>query len=147
MDIFEQVVLWHTTSIVGGEETVVAFTLKSLLFICVGGFAAYITARRLPAFIEMVLLNRINMSNGSRYAITTLMSYALLGLAVSFIGNSIDYLPQAQLSVACLEAACIPGSKLVVTLQWRAKADNESVTGAVKTANSGLLTITDAITP
>lgn len=67
--------------------------------------------------------------------------------AQRFIGNSIDYLPQAQLSVACLDAACIPGSKLVVTLQWRAKADNESVTGAVKTANSGLLTITDAITP
>ena len=89
--IFEEVVLWNTTSVVAGEETVVAVTLKSLLFILVGAFVAYITARRLPAFIEMVLLNRINMSNGSRYAITTLMSYALLGLAVSFIGNSIGF--------------------------------------------------------
>ncbi|BCD97822.1 mechanosensitive ion channel domain-containing protein [Marinagarivorans cellulosilyticus] len=89
--IFEEVVLWNTTSVVAGEETAVAVTLKSLLFILVGAFVAYITARRLPAFIEMVLLNRINMSNGSRYAITTLMSYALLGLAVSFIGNSIGF--------------------------------------------------------
>jgi type IV pilus assembly protein PilV len=64
-----------------------------------------------------------------------------------FTGNSIDYLPQAQLTIACLEAVCIPGSKLVVTLQWRARVDTESITGAAKTANSGLLTISDAITP
>lgn len=64
-----------------------------------------------------------------------------------YIGNSIEHLPQAQLTVACLEAACIPGSKLVVTLQWRSRIDKESTTGAAKTANSGLLTMTDTITP
>jgi type IV pilus assembly protein PilV len=64
-----------------------------------------------------------------------------------FIGNSIDYLPQAQLTIACAEAACVAGSNLTIALTWRAKADNESVTGAARTANSGLITLTDVIKP
>lgn len=64
-----------------------------------------------------------------------------------FIGNAIDYLPQAQLTIACAGTACIAGDNLAITLTWRAKADNESVTGAARTANSGLLTLTDVITP
>lgn len=62
-------------------------------------------------------------------------------------GNSIDYLPEAELTVACLGAACDDGDPLTITLQWRARTNDEAVTGAARDANSGLLTLTDVITP
>lgn len=66
---------------------------------------------------------------------------------ITHFGNSIRYLPQAQLTIACAVAPCNNGDPLTITLQWRAKADNESVTNAARTANSGLLTLTDVISP
>ncbi|HEY7774719.1 MAG TPA: mechanosensitive ion channel domain-containing protein [Marinagarivorans sp.] len=89
--IFDEVTLWNISTVIDGSDVVKPFTLSSLLFLLVGGAVAYIVVRRLPAFVEMVLLSRINMGNGSRYAITTLMSYALLGIAVSYIGHAIGF--------------------------------------------------------
>jgi type IV pilus assembly protein PilV len=63
------------------------------------------------------------------------------------ISNAIDYLPSAQLTVSCVDAGCSDGDALSITLQWRAKADDESITGAERTANSGILTLSDIITP
>lgn len=58
--------------------------------------------------------------------------------------NSIGYLIEPELTISCNENPCIDGvSALTVTLQWREKADKESVTGGARTANSGLLTLTD----
>lgn len=65
-----------------------------------------------------------------------------------FQGNPVSYLPQAQLTITCTDNPCQDGtSPLNITLQWRAKADSESVTGAARTAASGLLTISDVIRP
>ena len=58
-----------------------------------------------------------------------------------FFGNSIDYLPQAQLTITCNIAPCADGDPLNIVLQWRAKSDNESITGAQRTANSGTYTV------
>jgi type IV pilus assembly protein PilV len=62
-------------------------------------------------------------------------------------GDSITYLPQAQLAITCAAAPCDNGDPLTITLQWRAKADNESITGAARSTSSGQLSITDVITP
>jgi type IV pilus assembly protein PilV len=67
--------------------------------------------------------------------------------ANGYFGNSITYLPTAQLTISCVNAGCGHGDPLNINLQWRAKADNESVTGAARNANSGLLTLSDVITP
>jgi len=61
--------------------------------------------------------------------------------AESFQGNSIAYLPDAQLSITCADSICTNGQALIATIQWRAKMSNESITGASRTANSGLNTI------
>lgn len=63
--------------------------------------------------------------------------------SVLFHGNSIDYLPNAQFTITCNSNPCADGiSSFTVMLQWREKADRESITGAARTANSGLLNIT-----
>lgn len=69
--------------------------------------------------------------------------------AAGFQGNSITYLPQAQLTITCAAGvgSCDNGDPLNINLQWRAKTDNEAVTGRVRTANSGLLTLQDVVTP
>ncbi|MFT4907398.1 MAG: type IV pilus assembly protein PilV [Oleispira sp.] len=67
--------------------------------------------------------------------------------AQGFQGNSINYLPQAQLTISCATAGCGNGDPLNITLQWRARTDDEATTGVARTANSGLLTLTDVITP
>lgn len=66
----------------------------------------------------------------------------------NFQGSAISYLPQAQITITCADDPCLDGtSPLNITLQWRAKADDESVTGAARNAASGLLTISDVIRP
>lgn len=67
--------------------------------------------------------------------------------ANGFQGNSINYLPHAQLTITCMDPGCGNGDKLTITLQWRAKVDTETITGAARTANSGILTKTENITP
>jgi type IV pilus assembly protein PilV len=67
--------------------------------------------------------------------------------SIIYYGNSIQHLPGAQLTITCAGAACEPGDDLVVRLQWRAKVDAESITGAARTANSGVLFIQDKISP
>ena len=68
--------------------------------------------------------------------------------SVRYIGNSIDYLPNARLQITCAAGgACINGAPLAITLQWRAKAEQGAITGAARSATSGLLTLTDVVTP
>jgi type IV pilus assembly protein PilV len=64
-----------------------------------------------------------------------------------FIGDASKYLPDAKLSIACVTADCGPGDPLTISLEWRARVSNEDITGAVRDADSGKLTLTDVITP
>lgn len=65
----------------------------------------------------------------------------------SLIGDANKYLPDVELSIACVAAGCGPGDPLRITLEWRARVNDEEITGAVRDADSGLLTLTDVITP
>jgi type IV pilus assembly protein PilV len=66
---------------------------------------------------------------------------------IPFIGDASRYLPNAQLTITCADGICDDGDPLTISLQWRARSDDEVVTGAVRDANSGLLTLSDTITP
>ncbi|MGK0248112.1 MAG: type IV pilus assembly protein PilV [Oleispira sp.] len=66
---------------------------------------------------------------------------------IPFIGDTSRYLPDAQLTITCADGICDDGDPLTISLQWRARSDDEVVTGAVRNANSGLLTLSDTITP
>lgn len=63
--------------------------------------------------------------------------------SVIYYGDSIRYIPSAQFTISCNSNPCIDGiSPFTIMLQWREKSDKESITGAARTANSGLLDIT-----
>lgn len=65
----------------------------------------------------------------------------------TLIGDANKYLPNAELSIACVNVGCGPGDPLTITLEWRARVNDEEITGAVRDADSGLLTLTDVMTP
>jgi type IV pilus assembly protein PilV len=62
--------------------------------------------------------------------------------ADDFQGNAIAYLPSAQITITCTVLPCVDGKALNLSLEWRARVDNETITGAARTANSGLLSLT-----
>lgn len=66
-----------------------------------------------------------------------------------FFGNAVTYLPSATLTISCADgnAACPNGDPLLIQFRWRAKSDAESITGTARTANSGVLILSDIITP
>ena len=71
---------------VDGEEKRLPITLADAGLAILIVVATLVAARSLPALLEIALLQRIQVSPGSRYAITTLSSYGIgaLGLLLAF---------------------------------------------------------------
>ena len=85
--IFDDITLWQYSAIIDGAEKMVPVTLNNLvlgLIVILIGMAA---ARRLPALLEIVLLARLNISAGSRYAIATLTQYVIVATGVVLVFN------------------------------------------------------------
>jgi potassium efflux system protein len=101
--ILDDVSLWSYTATVDGQEQRIPVTLGDLGLGLIIGIATYIAALRLPALLEIVLLQRLEMSSGGRYAVTTLSGYAIavIGalLALNVVGASWS---QVQWLVAAL---------------------------------------------
>ncbi len=90
--ILDEISLWSYSTTVEGTEKLVPVTLNNVilgLFIVIVGTAA---ARRLPALMEFVLLTRLNITAGGRYAITTLTQYTIFAIGIvlvfSILGGS-----------------------------------------------------------
>jgi potassium efflux system protein len=78
------ITLWTTTSTLNGIEQQVPITLKSILFgIVLVGFSAVI-AKNLPGLLELMLLQRLDLSPGTGFAITTISSYLVVFFGMLF---------------------------------------------------------------
>ncbi|WP_417345193.1 mechanosensitive ion channel domain-containing protein [Ferrimonas sp.] len=80
------VVLWTSNEVVAGIEQVVPITLKSILAgSLILGFTL-MTARNLPGMLELVLLQRLELTPGTGFAITTVSRYlvVLVGTIAAF---------------------------------------------------------------
>jgi potassium efflux system protein len=85
--VLNRVTLWHQTAIVSGQEKLLPITLADIVF---GLFIAVVTivaAKRFPAFLEIVLLHRLDLTAGSRYAVTTLSRYLIVAIGVGWVVN------------------------------------------------------------
>ena len=78
------ITLWTTNSNVNGIEQQVPITLKSILFgIMLVGFSVVI-AKNLPGLLELMLLQRLDLSPGTGFAITTVSSYLVVFFGTLF---------------------------------------------------------------
>jgi len=77
---------------VAGQEIQLAITLADAGLALLVAIVTLIAARRFPAFLEIVLLQRLNMTAGGRYTATTLSRYLIVAvgviLAIGMIGGS-----------------------------------------------------------
>ncbi|PWC15458.1 miniconductance mechanosensitive channel MscM [Brenneria roseae subsp. roseae] len=74
----ENISLWDVTSTVKGVENVQAITLGSVLIAVLIFVITAQLVRNLPALLELALLQHLDLSPGSGYAITTISKYILM---------------------------------------------------------------------
>lgn len=103
LGVFDRLALWHYTTVIEGADKVAPFTVADFGILILIGFLAFAAARHLPALIEIVLLKQTSVSSGSRYAIKTLVGYAIFAAAVLLVFSSLGLSwSQAQWLVAAL---------------------------------------------
>ncbi|MCL2918427.1 mechanosensitive ion channel domain-containing protein [Shewanella litorisediminis] len=78
--------LWNSTTLIDGNEQMVPVTLKSVLFGILFIVFSLIIATNLPGLLELVLLQRLDLSPGTGFAISTVSRYlvVMLGTLVGF---------------------------------------------------------------
>ncbi len=87
LGIFEKVVLWHHQGIVDGTEKMLPVTLWDLMFSILVAIVTIVGAKRLPAIVEILLLQNTSMGSGNRYTITTLINYTIMGIGLFSVFN------------------------------------------------------------
>ena len=85
--ILDDVSLWLRTEVVDGAEQQVPVTLGDVILGFLALLIVVVGARRLPALLEIVLLARLKISAGSRYAIVTLTQYVIVATGVVLVFN------------------------------------------------------------
>ena len=85
--ILDDISLWQRTEQVDGVEQLVPVTLSQLVLGLLAILIVIIGAKRLPALLEIILLARLKISAGSRYAIATLTQYGIVATGVVVVFN------------------------------------------------------------
>ncbi|MGP0171782.1 mechanosensitive channel MscK [Pseudomonas sp. NCHU5208] len=92
----ETVNLYEYSSGTGNAATLVPISLLDVLGALLIVAITVALARNLPGLLEVLVLSRMNLAQGSAYATTTLLSYALVGIGIvttlSTLGVSWDKL-------------------------------------------------------
>ena len=83
--ILDDFSLWQYSTVVDGAEQLVPVTLKDLILGALAILIVIVGARRLPALLEIVLLARLNITAGSRYAISSLTQYTIVSVGVVLV--------------------------------------------------------------
>jgi len=78
--ILNEVTLWHHTIVDAGEEMLAPITLADIGQAILIAIATFVAMKRLPALLEIVLLQRFIMTSGARYTVTALTTYAIVAL-------------------------------------------------------------------
>ena len=82
LNILNTVTLWHQTVMVAGEETIAPVTLANIGIAILIVIVTVVAMKRMPALLEIVLLQRVSMTPGARYTATTLTTYLIVGVGL-----------------------------------------------------------------
>jgi potassium efflux system protein len=96
LDALARVSLWHYATMVDGVSVTTQITLETLVVVIFLVSVTIYAARKLPALVELTLHSRTRVSSGSRFAVSTLLSYVIVG-AGSFAALSALGLKWSQL--------------------------------------------------
>ena len=100
---FENISLWSYTGILDGQERVIPVTLADIGLILIIAVIATVAVKNLPALLEILLLQRISISSGSRYTVKTLTGYGIVTTATLMVFSTLGLSwSQVQWLVAAL---------------------------------------------
>ncbi|WP_375055837.1 miniconductance mechanosensitive channel MscM [Zobellella sp. DQSA1] len=99
----DSIQVWQVSTSLAGEDTLVPISLKDLVIALFVVVLTWITARNLPGLMELSLLQHLNLSPGTGFAITTMSKYVVLmvGAFTTFAMLGIDW-SKTQWLVAAL---------------------------------------------
>ncbi|MGD8932822.1 MAG: mechanosensitive ion channel, partial [Chromatiales bacterium] len=87
--IFDDITLWHYTVTLDGEDQRLPVTLADIGLALIYVIAIAVLAKRLPSVLEIILLQRFDMSSGSRYTAITLTNYGIIAVGILLVFNTI----------------------------------------------------------
>lgn len=85
----DEVVLWQHSQIIDNQEIFQAITLTNLLLAGLYAFVIFVSVINFPGVMEVVLLRRLSIEAGSRYAINQLARYVLIAIGFISIANEL----------------------------------------------------------
>ncbi|XTZ37417.1 mechanosensitive channel MscK [Salmonella enterica] len=85
----DSITLWHYNGTEAGAAVVKNVTLGSMLFAVIIFVVAWALIRNLPGLLEVLLLSRLNMVQGTSYAITTILNYIIIAIAAMAVFGSL----------------------------------------------------------
>jgi potassium efflux system protein len=101
--LLEQISLWSQTALIDGVETLVPVTLADIILAALVAAGTAIASRNIPGLMEIVILQRLTLQPGSRYAVNTLTRYVVVTIGVIAVLNIIGWnWSQIQWLVAAL---------------------------------------------
>jgi potassium efflux system protein len=101
--LLEQISLWSQTALIDGVETLVPVTLADIILAVLVAAGTAIASRNIPGLMEIVILQRLTLQPGSRYAVNTLTRYVVVTIGVIAVLNIIGWnWSQIQWLVAAL---------------------------------------------
>ena len=102
-NLLDRVALWSQTVMVDGVESIAPVTLADVVLALVVAAVTTIAAKNLPGLMEIVLLQRLTLQPGSRYAINTLVRYVVVTVGTIVVLNIVGWnWSQIQWLVAAL---------------------------------------------
>jgi potassium efflux system protein len=88
LGIFQDVELWSYSRVVDGTPQAIPITLGNIAVSMIVIAVTIIAVRNLPGLFEMILLNRLPMNPGARYAYSTITRYTLTAIGIVIALNT-----------------------------------------------------------
>ncbi len=81
--------LWTYATEIGGVKKSAPITLAHLFTAVVAAWLTVTASRNLPGVLELLLLNRMSLDAGARYAVQTLLRYAIMAIGIIVIFSAV----------------------------------------------------------
>ena len=87
--ILQDIQFWSYSTVVDGVTKTVPITLANIAMAVTVAVTTIIAGRNLPGLLEVILLNRLPLDPGARYAYSTVCRYAITAIGIIIVFNTI----------------------------------------------------------
>jgi potassium-dependent mechanosensitive channel len=87
--ILQDIQFWSYSTVADGVATTVPITLANIFLAVIVAVTTIIASRNLPGLLEVILLNRLPMDPGARYAYSTVCRYTITAIGIIIAFNTI----------------------------------------------------------